>query len=101
MKSLESNMQQDQYGFLNCACPSPAAFTVVNQPIPVDGFPDLQSVQQQLVFNWEAMPPACDPAFGGQLADADVIRAGRGEMNARALRKRVQVSDSDRDIQTP
>eukprot|EP00775_Hariotina_reticulata_P004597 gene4597-4851_t len=37
------------------------------------------------------MPGALDPAFGGQLADADVVRAGQGRMNLRAIRKRVQV----------
>jgi SAM-dependent methyltransferase len=37
------------------------------------------------------VPPPLDPAFGGRLADADVVRAGRGAINLRALRKRVQV----------
>jgi hypothetical protein len=54
--------------------------------------PSVAAVEQQLLFDWSTLPAVVDPAFGGQLADADVVRAGRGRMNLRALRKRVQVS---------
>lgn len=48
-------------------------------------------VEAQLLLDWSQIPLLLDPAFGGRLADADVVRAGRGRMNLRALRKRVQV----------
>jgi hypothetical protein len=54
--------------------------------------PSVAAVEQQLLFDWSQLPDVVDPAFGGQLADADVVRAGAGRMNLRALRKRVQVS---------
>jgi hypothetical protein len=53
--------------------------------------PSVAAVEQQLLLDWSKLPGAVDPAFGGQLADADVVRAGAGRMNLRALRKRVQV----------
>lgn len=54
--------------------------------------PSVVAVEQQLLLDWSLLPAVVDPAFGGQLADADVVRAGAGRMNLRALRKRVQVS---------
>lgn len=48
-------------------------------------------VEQQLLLDWSCIPAVVDPAFGGRLADADVVRAGKGRMNLRVLRKRVQV----------
>uniref|UniRef100_A0A383V6D5 Methyltransferase domain-containing protein n=1 Tax=Tetradesmus obliquus TaxID=3088 RepID=A0A383V6D5_TETOB len=53
--------------------------------------PSVVAVEQQLLLDWSLLPAVVDPAFGGQLADADVVRAGAGRMNLRALRKRVQV----------
>ncbi|KAF6251681.1 hypothetical protein COO60DRAFT_1674803 [Scenedesmus sp. NREL 46B-D3] len=53
--------------------------------------PSVAAVQQRLLLDWSQLPGVVDPAFGGQLADADVVRAGAGRMNLRALRKRVQV----------
>jgi hypothetical protein len=66
--------------------------TVTAGPIQLAG-PGLQAaqVEAQLLLDWAQVPAALDPAFGGRLADADVVRAGRGRMNLRALRKRVQV----------
>lgn len=52
-------------------------------------------VERQLLFDWSQIPGVLDPAFGGRLADADVVRAGKGRMNLRALRKRVQVRMGD------
>jgi hypothetical protein len=56
--------------------------------------PSVAAVEQQLLLDWTKLPGVVDPAFGGQLADADVVRAGAGRMNLRALRKRVQVGVS-------
>eukprot|EP00879_Flechtneria_rotunda_P021258 GHRR01022396.1.p1 GENE.GHRR01022396.1~~GHRR01022396.1.p1 ORF type:complete len:441 (+),score=142.13 GHRR01022396.1:740-2062(+) len=53
--------------------------------------PCVADVEAQLLFDWSKIPAMFDPAFGGQLADADVVRARQGKMNLRALRKRVQV----------
>jgi hypothetical protein len=48
-------------------------------------------IEARLLLDWSQVPLLLDPAFGGRLADADVVRAGKGRMNTRALRKRVQV----------
>lgn len=60
-------------------------------PIQLASAASIAHVEQQLLLDWSQVPPLLDPAFGGRLADADVVRAGKGKMNLRALRKRVQV----------
>ncbi|KAI8467516.1 MAG: methyltransferase domain-containing protein [Monoraphidium minutum] len=70
------------------AVPRPAAAA---GPIALAPAPSAADVAAALWFDWSKLPPEVDPAFGGQLADADVIRAGDGPINLRALRKRVQV----------
>jgi SAM-dependent methyltransferase len=60
-------------------------------PISLAAAPNAAGVASRLLFDWSMIPAALDPAFGGQLADADVVRAGAGAINLRALRKRVQV----------
>eukprot|EP00878_Enallax_costatus_P013255 GHUV01013857.1.p1 GENE.GHUV01013857.1~~GHUV01013857.1.p1 ORF type:complete len:460 (+),score=137.22 GHUV01013857.1:1668-3047(+) len=62
-----------------------------HQLIRLAAAPSVADVAQRLLFDWFKIPAVVDPAFGGQLADADVVRAGRGPMNLRSLRKRVQV----------
>ena len=60
-------------------------------PIQLAAAASVGEVEQQLLLDWSKVPLELDPAFGGRLADADVVRAGKGRMNLRALRKRVQV----------
>lgn len=61
------------------------------QLIRLAAAPSVSNVSSQLLLDWSKIPQLIDPAFGGQLAAADVVRAGAGPMNMRALRKHVQV----------
>ena len=90
---LAAALRRDRFeaALRDAAAAGGGAAAAIAGPIALAAAPDAAAVEARLLLDWSRLPAAVDPAIGGMLADADVVRAGKGRLNLRALRKRVQV----------